>query len=153
MIQIAPSLLSCDFARLADEVKKVEDAGADLLHVDVMDAHFVPNLTIGPAVIARIAKVARVPLDVHVMITDPLKFAGDYLDAGAAKVSCGARPHRPADRAVPRLPHPRAVATAARQADCGHLGDGVVGLELDVEVEHVVVGEARRRGATRRGRA
>ena len=84
MIQIAPSLLSCDFARIADEVRRVEDAGADLLHLDVMDGHFVPNLTIGPVVIERIHKIARVPLDVHVMITDPLKFAPAYLDAGAA---------------------------------------------------------------------
>jgi ribulose-phosphate 3-epimerase len=77
-------LLSCDFSKIADEIKKVEDAGADLLHVDVMDAHFVPNLTLGPCVIASMAKVAKKPLDVHVMITDPLKFAGEYLDAGAA---------------------------------------------------------------------
>jgi ribulose-phosphate 3-epimerase len=84
LIQIAPSLLSCDFARLADEIARIEEAGADLLHVDVMDAHFVPNLTIGPVVIEKIARVAKRPLDVHVMITDPLKFASAYLDAGAA---------------------------------------------------------------------
>ncbi len=83
MIRIAPSLLSCDFARIADEVARVEAAGADWLHLDVMDGHFVPNLTIGPPVIAAIRKVATVPLDVHVMITDPLKFGPSYLDAGA----------------------------------------------------------------------
>jgi ribulose-phosphate 3-epimerase len=83
LIRIAPSLLSCDFARIADEVKRVEEGGADLLHLDVMDAHFVPNLTIGPPVIRAIKQVASKPLDVHVMITSPLKFAPAYLDAGA----------------------------------------------------------------------
>ncbi len=83
MIKIAPSLLSCDFARIADEVARVEAAGADWLHLDVMDGHFVPNLTIGPPVVARIRKIAKVPLDVHVMITDPAQFAPAFLDAGA----------------------------------------------------------------------
>src|SRR5437867_292752 len=80
---IAPSLLSCDFARLADEIARVEAAGADWLQVDVMDGHFVPNLTIGPPVVARIAKVARVPLDVHLMISDPARYAPDFARAGA----------------------------------------------------------------------
>jgi len=80
---ISPSLLSCDFARLATEVARVEDAGADWHHVDVMDGHFVPNLTIGPPVVEALSKVARRPLDVHLMITDPLKFAPHYAKAGA----------------------------------------------------------------------
>ncbi|MCY3001782.1 MAG: ribulose-phosphate 3-epimerase [Planctomycetota bacterium] len=82
-ILISPSLLSCDFARLASEVERVEAAGADWLHVDVMDGHFVPNLTIGPPVVEAIAKVARRPLDVHLMITDPLRYASAYAKAGS----------------------------------------------------------------------
>jgi ribulose-phosphate 3-epimerase len=82
-ILIAPSILSADFARLADEIARAEGAGADWLHVDVMDGHFVPNLTIGPPVVERIKKVARVPLDVHLMITDPVKYAPVFARAGA----------------------------------------------------------------------
>jgi ribulose-phosphate 3-epimerase len=80
---IAPSLLSADFARLADEVGRVERAGADWLHVDVMDGHFVPNLTIGPPVVAAIKAVAQRPLDVHLMIEEPLRYAGEFARAGA----------------------------------------------------------------------
>ena len=82
-IRIAPSLLAADFAHLADEVASVEAAGADWLHLDVMDGHFVPNLTIGPPVVAKIKQVAKRPLDVHLMITDPWKYADAFLDAGA----------------------------------------------------------------------
>ena len=82
-IRIAPSLLAADFAHLADEVRSVEQAGADWLHLDVMDGHFVPNLTFGPFVCAAIKKVATQPLDVHLMITDPWRYADAFLDAGA----------------------------------------------------------------------
>ncbi|MDP6929468.1 MAG: ribulose-phosphate 3-epimerase, partial [Planctomycetota bacterium] len=82
-IRIAPSLLSCDFSRIAEEVAKVESCGADWLHVDVMDGHFVPNITIGPPVVAKIKEVATTPLDVHLMIEDPLSHADSFLDAGA----------------------------------------------------------------------
>ena len=68
MVKIAPSILSADFSRLGDEIKAVEDAGADWIHVDVMDGHFVPNITIGPPVIESIRKVTDLPLDVHLMI-------------------------------------------------------------------------------------
>lgn len=82
-LRIAPSLLAADFARLGDEVRSVEAGGADWLHLDVMDGHFVPNLTFGPFVCAAIDKVASRPLDVHLMITDPWRYADAFLDAGA----------------------------------------------------------------------
>jgi ribulose-phosphate 3-epimerase len=86
-VRIAPSLLSADFGRLADEVRRVEDAGADWLHVDVMDGHFVPNLTIGLPVVEALKRVARRPLDVHIMISDPLAYARRYVEAGATTLT------------------------------------------------------------------
>ena len=82
-ITIAPSILSCDFARIADEIARAEAAGADWLHVDVMDGHFVPNLTIGPPVVESVDKASRVPLDVHLMISDPRRYAEAFAKAGA----------------------------------------------------------------------
>lgn len=82
-ILIAPSILSADFTRLADEIQDVERAGCDVIHVDVMDGHFVPNLTIGPPVIKWIRKVTKLPLDVHLMIDEPLNSIEEYKKAGA----------------------------------------------------------------------
>lgn len=82
-ILIAPSILSADFARLADEVAAVERAGADLLHIDVMDGHFVPNLTVGPPIVEALKKVTKLPLDVHLMITNADAFIPEFADAGA----------------------------------------------------------------------
>src|SRR3990170_6075376 len=80
---IAPSILSADFGRLADEVRAVSDAGADWIHVDVMDGHFVPNLTIGPPVVAAVRKATRLPLDVHLMIEHADRYLEDFARAGA----------------------------------------------------------------------
>jgi ribulose-phosphate 3-epimerase len=86
-VLIAPSILAADFARLADEIARVEAAGADWLHVDVMDGHFVPNITIGPPVVAAIRKVTRLPLDVHLMIEAPDRYLELFVRAGASSVS------------------------------------------------------------------
>lgn len=80
---ISPSILSADFANLEKDIKRVEEAGADWLHIDVMDGHFVPNITIGVPVVKSIKKIASVPLDVHLMIENPQKFVKDFKDAGA----------------------------------------------------------------------
>jgi ribulose-phosphate 3-epimerase len=82
-VKIAPSLLSCDFANIEREVKAIEAAGADLLHVDVMDGHFVPNLTIGPPVVAAIKRVATKPQDCHLMMTEPHRYIEAFAKAGA----------------------------------------------------------------------
>ena len=84
---IAPSILSADFSRLGEEIRAVEEAGADCIHIDVMDGHFVPNITIGPLVVAAARKVTHLPLDVHLMITDPDKYVADFIAAGADWVS------------------------------------------------------------------
>ena len=82
-LMIAPSILSADFTRLGDEIRAVEAAGADVIHVDVMDGHFVPNITIGPLVVRAVRAVTDLPVDVHVMITDPDRYLKDFIDAGA----------------------------------------------------------------------
>jgi ribulose-phosphate 3-epimerase len=87
LIELAPSILSADFARLADDVKAAADGGATLLHVDVMDGHFVPNITIGPPVVASLRKVTQLPLDVHLMIEHPDRYVGAFVEAGADWIS------------------------------------------------------------------
>ena len=82
-IKVAPSILSADFSRLGDEIRAVEAAGADIIHVDVMDGHFVPNITIGPMIVQAAREVTKLPLDVHLMITNPELYIADFAKAGA----------------------------------------------------------------------
>ncbi len=86
-IKIAPSILSADFNCLGQEIKKAELAGADMFHIDVMDGHFVPNITIGPVVVKHIRKVTKLPLDVHLMIEEPQKYIDDFIASGADMIT------------------------------------------------------------------
>jgi len=86
-VLVAPSILSADFAALGDAISTVERGGADLIHVDVMDGHFVPNITLGPSIVEAIKRVATVPLDVHLMITDPDRYIDAFARAGASMIS------------------------------------------------------------------
>jgi ribulose-phosphate 3-epimerase len=87
MIQIVPSILSADFARLGEDIHKVEQGGATMLHIDIMDGHFVPNLTVGPPVVRSVRAITRMTLDVHLMVSDPDKYAPIFIEAGADQVS------------------------------------------------------------------
>lgn len=84
---LAPSILSADFSKLGEEIRLVESAGVDLIHIDVMDGHFVPNLTVGPLVVEAVRKITNLPLDVHLMIENPQNFVSDFIKAGANYVS------------------------------------------------------------------
>ncbi|MGD9561005.1 MAG: ribulose-phosphate 3-epimerase [Pyrinomonadaceae bacterium] len=106
MFEIAPSILSADFARLADEIRAVEEGGATVLHVDVMDGHFVPNITIGLPVVRSLRKATRMTIDCHLMIADPGSYAEQFVEAGADMVSV----HIEAD------PHIHRTLTSIRQA-------------------------------------
>jgi ribulose-phosphate 3-epimerase len=86
-VRIAPSILSADFGRLADEVRAVEEAGADMIHVDVMDGRFVPNITIGPLVVRAVRAATKLPLDVHLMIVEPERYLDAFAEAGADTIS------------------------------------------------------------------
>lgn len=104
MIEIAPSILSADFARLGEQIKSVEQAGASLLHVDVMDGRFVPNITVGLPVVKAISRATRLPIDAHLMIVEPGRYAESFVNAGANMVSI----HIEAD------PHAHRTLTAIR---------------------------------------
>src|SRR5271168_2370249 len=85
--KLAPSILSADFARLGDEIRAVEKAGADLIHFDVMDGHFVPNISIGIPVLESVRKITRLPLDAHLMIDEPARYLEAFVKAGADSIS------------------------------------------------------------------
>ena len=112
-VRIAPSLLSADFARLADALAMAEAGGADLVHVDVMDGHFVPNLTIGPPVVRALRKATRLPLDVHLMIENPERTLPEYLDAGVDWVSVHVESTRHLQRCLDTIRRGGARAGAA----------------------------------------
>lgn len=103
-IQIAPSILSADFACLGQEARRMELAGADLLHIDVMDGHFVPNITIGAPVVYCLRKVTKLPFDVHLMISEPDRYVDAFVDAGANMVTVHAECPS-ADKALKQLRH------------------------------------------------
>src|SRR3954466_6824359 len=86
-LRIAPSILSADFGRLGDEVRAAEDAGADVIHVDVMDGRFVPNITVGPLVVRAVRAATKLPIDVHLMIVEPERYLDDFAHAGADSIS------------------------------------------------------------------
>ena len=100
MAEIIPSILSADFARLAVDIARVEQTGIRMLHIDVMDGHFVPNLTLGPPVLKSIRKITKLTLDVHLMIEDPDKFAPIFIEAGADQISVHQEACRHLDRTI-----------------------------------------------------
>jgi ribulose-phosphate 3-epimerase len=134
-IRLAPSILSADFAHLARDIAAVERGGADLIHVDVMDGHFVPNITIGPAVVRAIKRVATMPLDVHLMIANPDRYLDAFIDAGAALLSVHVE-------VLPHL-HRTIQAIKARGVKAGVVlnpSTPVVSLEnVAADVDHVLV--------------
>ena len=121
-VQIAPSLLSADFARLGDAVAPPSARGADMIHFDVMDGHFVPNITIGPPVLKSLTRVSRLPIDVHLMIENPDRYVEAFVEAGAASITV----HAEAVVHLHRVVHliKSLGVEGGRGAQPGHAGHG-----------------------------
>jgi ribulose-phosphate 3-epimerase len=134
-VRIAPSILAADFARLADQIALVTDGGADLIHVDVMDGHFVPNITIGVPVVAALRKVTTLPLDVHLMIESPDRYLEQFVEAGAAMLTVHAEATKHLHRTVTRIRQLGAEAgvalNPATPIDAIH--------EIACELDHVLI--------------
>src|SRR5512135_3334515 len=111
-VQVAPSILSADFARLGEEIRAVEAAGADLIHVDVMDGHFVPNITIGPLIVEAARRSTKLPLDVHLMITNPELYIADFAKAGADSITVHAETSVHLNRLVQSIKEHKGVRAA-----------------------------------------
>jgi ribulose-phosphate 3-epimerase len=133
-VRIAPSLLAADFARLADALAQAEAGGADLVHVDVMDGHFVPNLTIGPPVVRALRRATRLPLDVHLMIERPEKTLSEYLDAGAQWISVHVEATHHLQRCLDAIRKGGAKAGAAVNPDTPTLALSEAWADLDYAV-------------------
>ncbi len=111
-IKIAPSILSADFSRLGEEIKAVEAAGADIIHIDVMDGHFVPNITIGPLIVEAARRSTKLPLDVHLMITNPELYVADFAKAGADYITVHAETGFHLNRLVQSIKEHKGVKAA-----------------------------------------
>lgn len=131
-ILISPSVLSADFSRLGEEIEKVQDAGADWIHVDVMDGHFVPNITIGPMIVEAIKKVSRVPVDTHLMISDPDSYLEVFRDAGADILHVHPEATHHLHRTLTRIRELGMKAGAALNPSTGLHAIEMVMAELDV---------------------
>jgi ribulose-phosphate 3-epimerase len=134
-VRLAPSILAADFSRLGDEVARAEAAGADLIHVDVMDGHFVPNLTVGPAIVEALKRHTRLPLDVHLMIEEPDRYLDAFVAAGASMISVHVEvlPHLHRTLARLRELHVQAGVAINPSTPIGAIAD-VVG-----QLDHVLI--------------